>query len=292
MRVLILGGTGLIGAAVIRELIKHRHKVLALSRSTRSMAMLKALGASPLRGDLRAPDAWVQSVRRVDAIIQVAATFTEDMGQVESKALEAIIQALMRKNGKIHLIYIGGVWLYGATGNSIANETTQFQPIPSFFWMVETSEKLLHTQAFSTAVMRPAMVYHQKGGAFSRFIDCSKQHKQIEIWGDRATRWPLIHRDDLAAAYRLLLERPKLTGHFNASAQIGVRVETIAKTIAQNTAAPTVLKSYPPPLCVKNTGFGQTGQCWISKWNHRGYKRFATGNRSSPTSQPVCKQTY
>ena len=59
MRVLILGGTGLIGAAVIRELIKHRHKVLALSRSTRSMAMLKALGASPLRGDLRAPDAWV-----------------------------------------------------------------------------------------------------------------------------------------------------------------------------------------------------------------------------------------
>ena len=108
MRVLILGGTGLIGAAVIRELIKHRHKVLALSRSTRSMAMLKALGASPLRGDLRAPDAWVQSVRRVDAIIQVAATFTQDMGQVESKALEAIIQALGRKNGKIRLIYTAG----------------------------------------------------------------------------------------------------------------------------------------------------------------------------------------
>ena len=57
MGVLILGGTGLIGAAVIRELIKHRYKVLALSRSTRSMAMLKALGASPLRDDLRAPDA-------------------------------------------------------------------------------------------------------------------------------------------------------------------------------------------------------------------------------------------
>ena len=59
MRVLILVGTGLIGAAVVREWIKDRHKVLALSRSTRSVAMLKALGASPLRGDLRAPDAWV-----------------------------------------------------------------------------------------------------------------------------------------------------------------------------------------------------------------------------------------
>ena len=181
MRVLILGGTGLIGAAVIRELIKHRHKVLALSHSTRSMAMLKVLGPSPIHGDLRAPDAWVQSVSCVDAVIQVAATFTEDMGQVESKALEAIIQALGRKNGKIRLIYTGGVWLYGATGNLIANETTQFQPIPSFFWMVETGEKLLHTQAFSTAVMHPAVVYHQEGGAFSRFIDCAKQHKQIEI---------------------------------------------------------------------------------------------------------------
>ena len=164
------------------------------------------------------------------------------MGQVESKALEAITQALGRKDGKIRLIYTGGVWLYGATGNSIAIETTQFQPIPFFFWMVETSEKLLHTQAFSTAVMHPAMVYHQKGGAFSRFIDSAKQHKQIKIWGDRATRWPLIHRDDLAVAYRLLLERPKLTGHFNASAQIGVRVDTIAKKIAQKYLSPNGFK--------------------------------------------------
>lgn len=203
-----------------------------------------------------------------------------------------MIQALGRKDGKIRLIYTGGVWLYGATGNSIANETTQFQPMPALAWMVETSEKLLHTQAFATAVIHPAMVYHQVGGAFSRFIDCAKQHKQIEIWKDGATRWPLIHRNDLAMAYRLLLEQPKLTGHFNASAQIGVRVDTIAKTIAQNTAAPMVLRSYPPPLCVKNTGFGQTGQCWTSKWHHRGYKHFATGNRPSPTSQPACKQTY
>ena len=142
MRVFVLGGPGLIGVAVIRDLIKHCHKVLALSRSTRSVAILKALGTSPLRGDLRAPDAWVQSVRRVDAVIQVAATFTEDMGQVESKALEAIIQALGRKDGKIHLIYTGGVWLYGATGNSIANETTQFQPMPALAWVVETSEKI------------------------------------------------------------------------------------------------------------------------------------------------------
>ena len=178
-------------------------------------------------------------------VIQVAATFTEDMGQVESKALEAMIQALGRKDGKIRLIYTGGVWLYGATGNSIANETTQFQPMPALAWMVETSEKLLHTQAFATAVIHPAMVYHQVGGAFSRFIDCAKQHKQIEIWKDGATRWPLIHRNDLAMAYRLLLEQPKLTG-----------------------------------------------QCWTSKWHHRGYKRFATGNRPSPTSQPACKQTY
>ena len=150
MRVLILGGTGLIGAAVIRELIKHRHKVLALSRSTRSMAMLKALGASPLRGDLRAPDAWVQSVRRVDAVIQVAATFTEDMGQVESKALEAIIQALGRKDGKIRLIYTGGVWLYGATGNSIANETTQFQTIPSFLDGRDQREIAAHPSVFNS----------------------------------------------------------------------------------------------------------------------------------------------
>ena len=114
------------------------------------------------------------------------------MGQVESKALKAMIQALGRKDGKIRLIYTGGVWLYGATGNSIANETTQFQPMPALAWVVETSEKLLHTQAFATAVIHPAMVYHQVGGAFSRFIDCAKQHKQIDLerWSNALAAYP------------------------------------------------------------------------------------------------------
>ena len=125
--------------------------------------------------------------------------------------------------------------------------------------MLETSEKLLHTQAFSTAVMHPTTVYHQVGGAFSRFIDCAKQHKQIEIRGDRETRWPLIHRDDLAVAYRLLLERRKLTGHFSAKSQFVVRVDTIAKTIAQKCHSPNGFKVVPAATVRQKYGFWSDG---------------------------------
>ena len=78
-----------------------------------------------------------------------------------------------------------------------------------------------------------AMVYHQTGSAFAWYIARAQDYSPIEIWSSGATRWPLVHRDDLAVAYRLLLEQPTLTGRLNASAEIGVRAGVIAAAIAK-----------------------------------------------------------
>ncbi|MBY6138772.1 NAD-dependent epimerase/dehydratase family protein [Leisingera daeponensis] len=51
--------------------------------------------------------------------------------------------------------------------------------------------------------------------------------RKLEAMGAR----PL--REDLARAYRLLLEAPGLTGHFNASAEAGVPVADITREIAR-----------------------------------------------------------
>ncbi|MFT5343590.1 MAG: hypothetical protein ACI9BH_002811 [Paracoccaceae bacterium] len=90
MKVLVLGATGSIGTAVTKELIGHDHKVIALSRSTESDAKLRDWGAFPFRGDLRKPTQWADMVGDCDGIIQVATTFTDDMGQVDTAVLGAL----------------------------------------------------------------------------------------------------------------------------------------------------------------------------------------------------------
>lgn len=231
MKILILGATGSIGTAVSAEMAAHGHDVLALARSDASDAALSAKGYQTLRGDLLRPADWAGAVNHVDAVIHVAATFDDDMEEVDRTLITALIDAAGTPDRPIRFIHTGGCWLYGATGDAVATEDTSFDPIPAFEWAVETADILAKSPAFSTAIIHPAMVYHQGGGVFEGFLDSAKADSQIALWGPAGTRWPLIHRDDLAVAYRLLAERSDLTGHFNASAEKGVPIGDIAGAI-------------------------------------------------------------
>lgn len=233
MKVLILGATGSIGEAVAAEMAAHGHRVLALARSDASEAALAAKGYQILRGDLRAPDHWAGAVRDVDAVIQVAATFDDDQEEVDRRVAEALIKAAGAPQTPVRFIHTGGCWLYGATGGAVADETSPFNPIPAFEWAVGTAEMLMASPAFTTAIIHPAMVYHRGGGVFAGFMEDARAGGPVALWGPPNTRWPLIHRDDLAVAYRLLAERSDLTGHFNASAETGVPIGDIARAICQ-----------------------------------------------------------
>lgn len=232
MRVLILGASGSIGSGIAAELKSHGHQIIALARSEGTNRSLRRLGYDTVLGNLRAPNAWAHLACDVDAIIQVAATFTADMGDVDRAVIEALCDAAKGQESRPRLIYTGGCWLYGETGDLVASEATTFNPIAPFSWMVENARHLVETDIFSTAVIHPASVYHEHGGVFGRFIESAKADEPIEVWGSADVRWPIVHRDDLAVAYRHLLEQRDLLGHYNVSAEDGVLVVDIAKEIA------------------------------------------------------------
>lgn len=233
MKVLILGGTGTIGTAVTQELLRNGHQVIGLSRSEASDQKLIAMGARPLRGDLRYPGDWVREVAKVDGLIQLAATFDDEMAAADTVAMTAILRQAALRTNPLRLIYTGGCWLYGTTGDRIAEEADPKHPIKSFAWMRDNARLALQAPSVSAAILHPAMVYHQHGGAFGDFLEAAQKARPFEIWGSISTRWPLVQRDDLARAYCMLLERPDLTGDFNVSAESGVPVAEVTHEIAR-----------------------------------------------------------
>lgn len=231
--VLVLGGSGYIGSAVVDELVGAGHAVLGLARSDSSAERLMSSGAEALRGDIRRPDEWVDSVRDVDAIVHAAATFTDDMAEVEQNLVTALLNRVENYRCRKRLIYTGGVWLYGSGGTAAITEETPFDPLASFAWMVEQRVRLIDSAYLQTTIIHPAMVYDRNGGALSSFINDAKAGGPMHVVGGLDVHWPLVHRDDLATLYRLALEAPNAGTDYNAAAEPGVAVGSLARAVAQ-----------------------------------------------------------
>lgn len=233
MRVLVLGGTGFIGTAVVREVIRRGHDVVALARSERSERKVRDFGATPIAGDIGSPERWTAMLPPLDAVIHMACDFDSAMDEIERRLLDSLLPHLAAQPRQPRFIYTGGCWLYGATGDDVATEDTPFCPLPAFAWMVPHLRRVLDTEGIDSVIIHPAMVYQAGDGVFRRFADDAVERDAIRVVGSEAVRWPLVHRDDLANLYVLALESNVSRASYIGAAIGGFPVGRIARAMAR-----------------------------------------------------------
>jgi nucleoside-diphosphate-sugar epimerase len=233
VRVFVLGGTGSIGSAAVRELIRRGHDVWGLARSDASAAKLRKLGATPVAGDIAAPEQWAKRLPPLGAVIHAACDFSTGMGAIDRHLLDALLPALSAQPKKPRFIYTGGCWLFGATGDEVATEETPFRPLPAFAWMVPHLQRILEAPEVDGIVIHPAMVYEPAGGVFLRFARDAVERDAVRVVDSEAARWPLVHSEDLATLYALALERAPARSNFIGAAIEGLTVGRIARAFAK-----------------------------------------------------------
>ena len=170
MQVLILGGTGSIGAPVVRALVGRGHRVIALARSDSSATKAASLGANPLGGDIAEAERWLPALPPLDAVVHLACDFGSDMVDVDRRLLDRLLPHLAAQPNQATFIYTGGCWLFGATGDDVANEQAPFRPLPAFAWMVPHLQRVLESEGVAPIVIHPAMVYEPAAGVFAHTI--------------------------------------------------------------------------------------------------------------------------
>jgi nucleoside-diphosphate-sugar epimerase len=240
VRVLVLGGTGWIGSAVVRELIARGHAVFGLARSQAAAAMLSRCGATPIAGDIGRPETWTANLPPLDAVVHAACDFSTDMAAIDRRLLDVLLPALAVQPNRPRFVYTGGCWLFGAAQREATTEASPFNPLPAFAWMEPQLARVLAEPGISGIVIHPAMVYANAGGVFSRFAREAAAGGPIRLVGSEAVRWPLVHGDDLAALYALALEHaPKGASYIGAAVE-ALPVGRIARAFAKRFGTPQV----------------------------------------------------
>ncbi|HEX2062614.1 MAG TPA: NAD-dependent epimerase/dehydratase family protein [Thermoanaerobaculia bacterium] len=192
MNVFLTGATGFLGSAIAASLVRARHDVTALVRSTTSAARVESYGIRAHPGDLRDADSYRDAALAADAIVHAGVEGGADRTDVDRVFVDAV------RTPK--LIYTSVLFVLGNVEN--ADETS-----PAHGPRAEHERLVLEAGG---AVIRPGMIW---GG------DGAYLFENPIVIGDGSNRWPLVHRDDVAELYRLVVESGA-RGVFHAVAEV------------------------------------------------------------------------
>jgi farnesol dehydrogenase len=126
MRVLVTGGTGFLGKAVVKELSARGHTVRLLARATSNLSGLPE-GVSVVRGDVTLPQSLDEAVLGCDALLHMAALVKvwvperETFDRVNVGGLQNALGAARRAG--VRLVYTSSFIALGPAGPEPADES-------------------------------------------------------------------------------------------------------------------------------------------------------------------------
>ena len=235
MRVLITGGTGLIGRALCACLASDGAEVIVLSRSPDRAANLPS-GVRAERWDARTAAGWAHLADGADAIVNLAGASlsgrsllprrwtSERKRAIRNSRLDAgraVVEAVSQASRKPGVVVqSSGVGYYGFRGDELLDEDAS--PGDDFLARLarddwEPSTAPVEEMGVRRVIIRTAAVLDRHEGALPSMMLPFRLFVGGPLGsGKQGLSW--IHRADEVAAIRFLIEHGEARGAFNLSA--------------------------------------------------------------------------
>jgi len=214
-KILVTGGSGFLGARLIPELVEEGHEVFALARSASSDKKVRALGATPARGDLEHAERL--SLPTMDAIIHAAARFRfagprEPYFRTNVTGTRALLEAAKVSGAKTFVHVSAAGVIMDDRGSPIRDADENARTYPNSFsgylaskaqgeaWVLAADKP-----GFRTIALRPSAIWGP-GDPFSREIPDAIGSGRFAFINRGDYPFSTCHVDNVVEAIRLALD--------------------------------------------------------------------------------------
>lgn len=257
MRILVTGGTGLIGTPLSQQLAASGHEVIILSRSPAKHTL--PVGVPAVAWDGRTTSGWAHLADGAGAIINLAGesiggsgfppprwTAARKQRILQSRldagqAVTAAVQAATVKPGVV--IQMSGIDYYGNVPGHTA--VTESSPKGSGFlsdvtaqW--EASTAVVETLGVRRVVLRTGLVLSLDGGALPQTMLPYKFFAGGPL-GSGKQWWPWVHLADVVRAMQFLVENESAGGVFNVCAPNPLSQKEFGRVLGQVMGRPSLI---------------------------------------------------
>src|SRR5687768_17500662 len=235
MKVFLAGATGVLGRALVPQLVARGHEVVGMTRSASKQDLVRSLGARPVVVDALDPDAVAQAVASAEpeVIVHQLTALSGKMSIRDARHPDRSSMAKMtnrlRTEATDHLLAAGravgarrfvaqsfGAFRYARTGGPVQTEADPLDPNPPAP-LRPVVEALLHLeQAVTTIEWGEGLVlryggFYGPGTSVSLAPDAQMavpiRKRRFPIVGDGGGVWSYVHIEDAAAATVIAVER-------------------------------------------------------------------------------------
>ena len=205
--ILLLGGTGFIGSALLKELKNYtsRYNVLVLVNKTTPGEVLDTF--ETFQGDMGSLDLSVVERFRPDVIVHMARKRGRGaLGRLlaatgGARANRRLITGMKKSNVPPHIIYVSGTLMYGDCGN---REVTEEQPLnpASFARQYIRAERPFLREVgrgeLPVSMLRPPWVIGGASWFKGYYLDTMRTYGYIPLFGDGENIMSFIDVEDCA----------------------------------------------------------------------------------------------
>lgn len=275
MRIIITGGTGLIGSALCQNLLVDNHEVIVLTRNPGKKDAVPN-GVKLVQWDAKTAEGWTELADGADAIVNLAGEGIADsrwtpeqkkrIRESRLNAGQAVVEAVRAANPKPKMvIQASGIDYYGSRGDTLLTEQSplgsEYLAQVCFDW--EASTASVERLGVRRAVIRTGIVLSTEGGALPKILLPFKLFAGGPL-GSGKQYWPWIHIDDEIRAIRFLIETENAAGAFNLTAPTPTENREFARQVGSAMGRPAFVPAPSPALKV---GLGDMSQMLLD--SHR-----------------------
>ncbi|HJZ98207.1 MAG TPA: TIGR01777 family oxidoreductase [Candidatus Solibacter sp.] len=269
MKIVITGGSGLVGRRLIKHLMKVGHTVSVLSRHAGTNMPAGVIvnvwdGGNALTLE--------ESLRNADAVVHLAG---EPVAQRWSSAAMDRIRGsridgtrnLVAAIGKLAkkpevLVSASAIGYYGSRRDEMLDEHST--PAQDFLGSlcIEWEREARAAEALGVRVVcvRTGVVLDTRGGALAKMLPPFKMGVGGRL-GDGCHWMSWIHADDLCAMYRFAVETPTVRGAINGVAPNPATNTEFTKALGAALHRPTI---FPMPAFVLKVMFGEMSEILLA----------------------------